>query len=270
MVTPHADQPDLTGRRILVCRPEPEAGRLARAFQSAGAQVRILPLIDREPLPETPEGRTTILNLDQFTHVIAVSPYAARRLLEEIDHWWPQTPIGIRWYAVGAGTAAVLAGHGLSVRRPAHGWTSEALLQLPSLARPAGEPVLLARGEDGRELIRQTLESRGARVTVLPLYRRFCPEYSPEQIKLVLGEFSPEVIVALSGETLNNLIALCAKSGHNLYDRLLIVPAERVAQTARQAGFEKPCVPGSLADNDIVATVAAQLYGENGGAAKKT
>ncbi|WP_372986478.1 uroporphyrinogen-III synthase [Marinobacter sp.] len=270
MVTPHADYPDLTGRRVLICRPEPEAGRLARAFESAGAEVRVLPLIDREPLPETPENRTTVLNLDQFTHVIAVSPYAARRLLEEIDTWWPQIPMGIRWYAVGAGTAAVLAGHGLSVRRPASGWTSEALLELPSLARPNGEQVLIARGEDGRELIRQTLESRGARVTVLPLYRRFCPDYSQEEVNLALGQFAPEVIVALSGETLNNLIALCAKSGHNLYDRLLIVPAERVAQTAREAGFERPCVPGSLADNDIVATVAAQLYGRNGGAANKT
>lgn len=270
MVTPHADQPDLSGRRILVCRPEPEARRLARAFESAGAEVRILPLIDREPLPETPESRTTVLNLDQFTHVIAVSPYAARRLLEEIDTWWPQIPMGIRWYAVGAGTAAVLAGHGLSVRRPADGWTSEALLKLPSLAHPDGERVLLARGEEGRELIRQTLESRGARVTVLPLYRRLCPYHSPERVNLAFGEFQPEVIVALSGETLNNLIALCAKSGHNLYDRLLIVPAERVALAAREAGFERPCVPGSLADNDIVATVAAQLFGGNGGAANKT
>lgn len=270
MVTPRVDPPDLTGRRILICRPEPEAGRLARVFESAGAEVRILPLIDREPLPETPEKRTTILDLDQFTHVIAVSPYAARRLLEEIDNWWPQIPMGIRWYAVGAGTAAVLAEHGLSVRRPANGWTSEALLELPSLRQPVEERVLIARGEDGRELIRQTLESRGARVTVLPLYRRFCPDYSQDELNLALGEFAPEVIVALSGETLNNLIALCAKSGHNLYDRLLIVPAERVAHAARESGFENPCVPGSLADNDIVATVAAQLYGRNGGAAKET
>lgn len=264
----HQPEPDLNGRRILICRPEPEASRLASRFRAAGADVHILPLIDREPLPETPERRTLILSLDEFSHVIAVSPFAARLLLEEVDTWWPQVPMGIRWYGVGAGTAAVLAEHGLSPRRPPKGWTSEALLALPSLQNLQHERVLLARGETGRELIRETLEARGARVTLLPLYRRFRPDHAPERIRATLDTFAPEAIVALSGETLNNLIALCANSGHNLYDRLLIVPADRVAEQARAAGFRNPCIPGSLADNDIVATVAAQLAGRDGGSGK--
>lgn len=230
--------------------------------------MRTLPLIDREPLPETPERRTVVLSLDEFSRVIAVSPFAARLLLDEIDLWWPQIPMGIRWYGVGAGTAAVLAEHGLSPRRPPDGWNSEALLALPSLQNLQNERVLLARGESGRELIRKTLESRGARVTLLPLYRRFRPSHSSEQIRAVLDGFAPEAIVALSGETLDNLVALCANSSHNLYDRVLIVPADRVAKQARAAGFKHPCIPGSLADNDIVATVAAQLAGQDGGSGK--
>ncbi|MCM0614275.1 uroporphyrinogen-III synthase [Marinobacter sediminum] len=268
MATPRAKVPDLHGRRILICRPEPEASRLANCFRDAGAVARVLPLIEREPLPETPERRTLILDLDHFSHIITVSPYAARLLLEELDTWWPQIPSGIRWYAVGAGTASVLADYGLSTRKPVDGWTSEALLELPSLAQVRGERVLLVRGDNGRELIRQTLKDRGARVTILPLYRRSIPDYSPEEVGGILGDFAPEAIVALSGETLNNLIALCANSGHNLYDRLLIVPAERVAEQARAAGFRNPCTPGSLADNDIVATVAAQLTGRDGGSGK--
>ena len=71
--TQHAD---LRGRRVLICRPEPEASRLARAFEEVGAEVRLLPLMAREPLPETPEQRGILQELDNFTHVIAVSPYA--------------------------------------------------------------------------------------------------------------------------------------------------------------------------------------------------
>ena len=264
----HQPEPDLNGRRVLICRPEPEASRLASRFRAAGADVRILPLIDRQPLPETPERRTLILSLDEYAHIIAVSPFAARLLLDETDTWWPQMPMGIRWYGVGAGTAAVLAEHGLNPQMPPEGWTSEALLALPSLNNLQGERVLLARGETGRELIRETLESRGARVTPLPLYRRFCPDYPPEQVQATLETFAPEAIIVLSGETLNNLIALSANSSHNLYDRLLIVPADRVAEQARAAGFRNPCIPGSLADNDIVATVAAQLAGRDGGSGK--
>ena len=76
----------------------------------------------------------------------------------------------------GAGTAKALAEYGLSPRKPDDGWTSEALLKLPSLAQLNGERVLVARGEEGRELTRKTLEARGGRVTIMPLYRRFCPD----------------------------------------------------------------------------------------------
>ncbi|WP_417543099.1 uroporphyrinogen-III synthase [Marinobacter sp.] len=268
MAIPRTDSAFLTGRRVLICRPEPEASRLARQFQAAGAETHIFPLVAREPLPETPERRTIILSLDEFSHVIAVSPYAARLLLEELDTWWPQLPAGLNWYGVGAGTAKALAEYGVSPRKPDGGWTSEALLKLPSLAHFDGERVLVARGEEGRELTRRTLEARGARVTVMPLYRRFCPDYTPAQINTALGEFAPDAIIALSGETLNNLIALSANCSHNLYDRPVIVPARRIADQARKAGFNAPCIPGSLADNDIVDAVTEQLAGRDGDSGK--
>jgi len=259
---------ELRGRRVLICRPEPEASRLARVFEEAGAKVRILPLMAREPLPETPEQRSILQELDNFTHVIAVSPYAARRLLEEADHWWPQLPVGIHWYGVGAGTAAELSRHGLRPRRPAEGWTSEALLSLPSLQNLANEKVLLARGEHGREVIRETLEQRGARVTVLPLYRRFRPYYPSETIDEIFNGFRPEVIVALSGETLNNLMTTSPDHLQALYQTLLVVPAQRVADQAREAGFLNPFVPGGLADPDLVISVASRLAPEAGNTGK--
>lgn len=264
MVTLPTESCKLAGRRVLICRPEPEASRLARQFQAAGAEAHVFPLVEREPLPETPERRSTILSLDEFSHVIAVSPYAARLLLDELDIWWPQLPVGLYWYGVGAGTAKALAEYGLNPRKPDEGWTSEALLKLPSLAHFEGERVLVARGEEGRELTRKTLEARGARVTVMPLYRRFCPNYTSAQIHNALKTFAPDAIIALSGETLNNLIALCSNCSHNLYDSPVIVPARRIADQARAAGFNAPCIPESLADNDIVAAVAEQLTGRDG------
>jgi uroporphyrinogen-III synthase len=263
-----AQKKSLCSRRILICRPEPEASRLAQVFREAGADVRLLPLMAREPLPETPEQRTTLQELDNFTHVIAVSPYAARRLFEEIDHWWPQLPMGIQWYGVGAGTAAELARHGLRPRKPAGGWTSEALLALPSLQSLNNEKVLLARGEHGRELIRQTLEERGARVTALPLYRRFRPYYPEEQINNIFRGFRPEVIIALSGETLNNLIATDPDNLDALHQALLVVPAERVADQARNAGFGYPFVPEGLADQELVTSVASRLMPQAGNTGK--
>jgi len=271
MATPHADRNSqalpLQGRRILICRPEPEAQRLAQAFQAAGAEVRQMPLVAREPLPETPERRAILQDLDSFSHIIAVSPYTASLLLEEIEHWWPQIPMGIHWYGVGSGTAGVFARHGLKPRKPASGWTSEALLTMPTLKNLSNEKVLLARGENGRELIRQTLEQRGARITVLPLYRRFRPYYAANELQDNFAVFQPEVIIALSGETLNNLIDVGSSFQQTLQEALLVVPAERVSEQARNSGFRNVLVPEGLADQDLVTSVASwfmQGAGDNG------
>lgn len=252
----------LAGRRVLVCRPQPEASRLADLFRDHGADCRVLPALERHPLPETPEARTTIKNLDLFQHVIAVSPYAAGQLLERADVWWPQLPAGLNWYGVGRGTAAVLAAGGLSPIIPATGVTSEALLAHPELLTIRGHKVLIARGEQGRELIRDTLMSRGAEVTLLPLYRRSMPDYSDNDLQQLLGDFQPEVVVTLSGETLNNFIALSENSGHNYTQSLLLVPVQRVAEQAARAGFSRYCIPHSLQDEAIVETIAEAIARE--------
>lgn len=251
------NKPPLANVRVLICRPEPEASRLADAFRLAGAHSRTLPVMERVPLPETPEQRQVVLDLDLYQHVIAVSPYAARQLLDRVDAWWPQFPTGIRWYGVGASTAAVLETAGLTPEHPADGFTSEALLALPSLQQLKHEKVLLARGDQGRELIRETLMERGASVTVLPLYRRQPANPSREQLTDSLDRFQPGVIVALSGETLNNFIALSNNSSHNWRKSLLLVPTERVARQARDAGFARVICASGMADEDIVNRVIA-------------
>ncbi len=218
-----------------------------------------MPLLVREPLPETPEQRTLLQELDNFSHVIAVSPFAARLLLDHIDTWWPQTPLGIQWYGVGSGTSSVFARNGLKARQPKQGWTSEALLELPSLQNLAGDKVLLARGEQGRELIRQTLEQRGAKVSVMPLYRRAQPYYPPKQVDEIFGDFRPEVVIALSGETLNNLNELAPDYHPDLHRALVVVPAERVAQQAEKAGFRNLIVPEGLDDQTLITSVASKL-----------
>ncbi|MEX0605088.1 MAG: uroporphyrinogen-III synthase [Marinobacter sp.] len=249
----------LAGRRILVCRPKPESHRLSEYLRQAGAVVKEFPLLERQRLEETPAQRTLIQNLDQFAHVIAVSPFAAQLLLERLDIWWPQPPVGIKWYGVGAATAETLTSGGIKSQAPATGFTSEHLLELPDLATLAGERILLARGEQGRELLRDTLTQRGADVTELALYRRDCPTYSNAQREDALGTFSPEVIITLSGETLNNLVALSQNTNHNLKQQLLVVPAERVAQQARNAGFKWISLPAALDDNAILTCITEQL-----------
>ena len=219
----------------------------------------MLPMLERQPITDDPSIRTRILDIDQFNHVIAVSPYAAGLLIDWLDTLWPQTPSGILWYGVGAGTAAVLAGSGLEARQPTDGYNSEALLNLPDLAQLEHQKVLIVRGEQGRDLLPEVLRARGAGVTLLALYRRFAPEHDDAATRHSLTAFDPEVVVTLSGETLNNLVCLSNNTNHNLKNCLMVVPVKRIADQAYEAGLRQTCIPESLADDDVVAAIAHRL-----------
>ncbi|MDX1589958.1 MAG: uroporphyrinogen-III synthase [Oleiphilaceae bacterium] len=257
MVT-HRSDPDLNGIRVLVCRPQPRADELCRELADFGARTRALPMMEIEPLPLTGERRSVLLDLDHYQHVICVSPTAAERLIEEMDQWWPQWPLGIQWWGVGSGTARILRQAGLDCRSPQSGHNSEALLAQPALSGESlrHSRVLIVGGEGGRGLLAETLGRRAERQDSLILYRRRCPDYCPQVLQAHFGAFDPQALITLSGETLNNLMRLVQNTPFRLHQRQLIVPVERVAAQARQAGFTDVRVPSGLTAQAIAGCIA--------------
>lgn len=246
----------LDGLRVLLCRPQGQNQPLQETLESAGAETRALPMLDIEPLPETPEQRALIQQLDAYSRIVVVSPNAARVFLELADTWWPQWPTGIEWFAVGQATAELLEAAGLHCHRPDNGHTSEDLLQQPLLQRLDEQRCLVCKGEGGRPLLSDSLRQRGARVDELTLYRRQAIHWPESRLHEDLVAFDPQVILALSVETLNNLIALGQNTDHTLYRRALLVPAERVAAKARDIGFSTVLVPAHLTPEAMLDTLA--------------
>lgn len=242
----------LDGWRVLICRPQPEGDRLARVLERHGAATRSLPLLERRPVPDSPERRTLIQELDRYQHVFAVSPGAARAFIEAADDWWPQWPIQLQWYGVGQGTADVLREAGLPVTTPDRGNTSEDLLALDALQTLAGDRILIAKGRGGRGVLSSTLSERGGRVDELILYERVPIAHNEETLRNDLNDFDPQAMVVLSVETLNNLVSLGKNTDAALWQRTLLVPATRVAEKAREAGFQRVVVPESV-DHDGIA-----------------
>lgn len=245
MAMSHAETA-LAGLRVLVCRPEPKASALCAELARRGAQARALPMLEIRPLAESAADRALIQDLDQFRHVVIASPIAADLALERFEAWWPQWPTGQDWYAVGPGTAERLARAGLHCATPAQGHDSENLLKLHGLQHIKDDRVLICSGRGGRMLLAEMLGGRGARVDRLALYERMMPDYPAARIEADLTRFDPQAIVALSGETLNNLLRLGQNKDAGLRQRLVVVPTERVAAQARQAGFARARVPPAL------------------------
>lgn len=227
----------MTNGTVLVTRPKGTEASLVDALEAAGYRAVCFPVMAIEALPEQdPAAKARILDLDHYRHVIAISSNAAALAVAWIDRFWPQLPIGVLWYAIGASTAARMREYGIDCVAAAGAMNSEALLEEPGLQSLAGEKVLIFRGVGGREYLAQRLRDRGASVDYCELYRRVVPECGQGELERVINAHQVDILSATSVESLDNLLAL-SNSQAELRNKTLLVPGQRVADAARAAGF---------------------------------
>lgn len=219
-------------QRILVIRPSRQADQFIALLEQAGAQVCHTPVMSIEPIVDGQSIKNLILEVDNFDKAICVSGNAAELAIEWLDRYWPMQPVGIEFFAVGQQTAQILGAADIAALSPRGRQNSEALLALPELQDLSGQRVIVFRGRGGREILRDTLIERGARVDYCELYERVI---NPEQVLLAREQLQQtDCLVAHSGELLT---ALGEQSGEPGADTVVVVPSERVAEIARELGY---------------------------------
>ncbi|PTY38212.1 hypothetical protein BGP77_17365 [Saccharospirillum sp. MSK14-1] len=158
--------------RLLLPKPETDWSRWRDGLAGLDIDLHLVDPWRLTTLEETPAQRSLWLELDQFSGVICVSRRAAEALTDALDRYWPMPPVRLHWLCNGPATASVLAQAHLSAEFPVTANTAEAVLTLPSTREVAGQKWLVVKGEGGRSVFAQTLQSRGADVTEMTVYRR--------------------------------------------------------------------------------------------------
>ncbi len=241
----------LQGLHILNTRPQHQAASLSALLRSAGAVVSELPLIAIRPRALLPEEERLLLDLDRYDAVFFVSANAARYGLDAVANSWPQWPHRLPAYAVGEGTASVLREAGLTVHLPLQA-DSEGLLAMPEWQSPAGQKVLLMRGDGGRELLRNTLQSRGVAVDVLALYHRDLPENAAHDFARLAA---PDVVVLTSPDALRHWQQV---AGESALLPLWLVVSPRLRVLAEAAGA-RVCEAPAADEKSLLAALSACL-----------
>ena len=247
---------ELGGVGVLITRPAGQSGRVAELIHASGGEPILFPAMRIEPLPDI--DRTVALNdLQQFALVIFVSPNAVRVAMPHIVRNGG-LPAHAKVAAVGPGTAAELKKTGVrDIISPQEGFDSEALIrQLSSL--PLGSSrALVIRGQGGRELLGETLRSRGAIVEYLECYRRITPDRDMEELLPLWRSGDLKACIATSSTIVTNLCAMAGEAGRPwLLGTPFFVSHPRVAVTAFSRGVQRVFVAGN-GDEALVAGLEA-------------
>lgn len=274
------------GRRVLVTRPSLQAGPLVKAIEDDGWSAVQLPMLEIACQSEPLELIPLVSLLHDLTHIdlaIFVSTNAvscAASVLADAGIPWPGQ---LKCIAIGPATTAAIGEQGwplLDASVPTSGagpppHDSEALLERLESISLAGRHIYLFSGIDGRQLIEHALVARAAKVTRIETYRRVRPSYSNTEFRTIIDQFlslasaypscTPNtkrhngaaligverVMLFASAETVNNFCWYAQQSQRQsaIQDVLAIVPTERVAQQARQAGLCNLHVAGNASQD---------------------
>ena len=263
---------------VVITRPLAQARPLAARVAALGRQVELLPLLEIEVLPEPAALLAALARLcaprPGYALVAFVSPNAIDAAFAHIRQW----PAGVRLAVLGEGSRAALAAHGVtpdtvdivSPADSAHS-DSEHLLQTLDLAALRGRPVLIVRGESGRELMADGLRAAGALVDVVPAYRRSVPALTPPlaaTLRRLLSQQNDWIVT--SSEALRGLCGLLAQLDAQhpdatqqnsvvlMQQQHLIIPHARIAETANNLGFSRLTLTGS-GDERLLAALQSRL-----------
>lgn len=245
----------LEGCAVMVTRPQEQAANLIGEIEKRGGTVVHAPMIVIQPVA-TPAAARALEALDSYHVVIFISRNAAehglRRIKEAKKALRAQTV-----YAVGVGTAARLRELGIrTVLAPKSEFSSEGLLKMPGLsaAEISGRRVLIIRGVGGRELLSQSLQSRGAEVDYCEVYERVVPSTRLTDVLKKCGVAAPDIAIITSPEALTNLAEKIDQEGLDImYDVPLMVAGERTAQEVERLGFTlEPVMVDNPGDRSII------------------
>ena len=243
------DNQRLENLHILITRPQAQAQPWAAQLQALGAQVSLQPMMSIAPLEDTTSTRDItrhVLAFAEYQKAIFVSQNAVHYGMQWLDQYWPQLPIDVQFFAIGQATAKALnrsiGGGDTDASYMAHTSTSamnsEALLAHPGLANIDGEKILIFRGKGGRTVLAEQLTARGARVEYCELYERQAPLEKQILAMEYRHTLRQAIVTVHSGETLENMCRMM--NGDDLQwlqQQPIVLPSQRVAEQAKQAGF---------------------------------
>jgi uroporphyrinogen III methyltransferase/synthase len=224
----------LHGRRVVVTRARAQASGLAATLRALGAEVVELPAIRIEPRLDAPEVRDAVAALHSYALVCLTSPNGVALLFEAMAAQGrdARALANATVAAIGPGTAAALAEHGVIADLVPERFVAESLVEALAGVAIEGRPVLIARAAEARGVLPEALAERGAEVDDVALYETVREEPDPAAIEAAA---TADYVTFTSSSTVRNLLAAVGDRFPTSARIVSIGPI--TSETARDAGL---------------------------------
>jgi uroporphyrinogen-III synthase len=241
------------GLNIVVTRPREQAAELQQRIEQLGGNVILFPLLEIEPVPDLDMLQDAVARLRDFDLAIFISPNAVKYGMAAIQSAG-EMPKGLRIATVGQSSAIALRDAGVNdIIVPLDRSDSEALLEMPQLQNVNHWKIVIFRGDGGRDLLGDTLKTRGAEVEYVTCYRRNKPALD---IATLLSR-KPDAITISSSEALTYLRdVLNEAEQRHILAVPLFVPHSRIAEKAQKLGWQK-VIQTASGDDGVVSGLVA-------------
>jgi uroporphyrinogen-III synthase len=229
----------LAGLRIVVTRPEDQAGELCDGLRARGAEPVFFPVIAiAAPQPGGP--------LDQAIAHLPDYDWAIFTSVNGVEHFWarlaeaarladgelPSAPLSrAKIAAIGPKTAEALRARGVKVGLVPGEYRAEAILD--EIGDVRGERVLLPRADIARPELADGLRARGARVDEVPAYHTVPGNPPPAAFEALRA--GVDVVTFTSSSTVRHFVALTHPLDYG--DPLIACIGPVTADTARELGL---------------------------------
>lgn len=240
----------LFGTTVVVTRARRQASELEHLCLALGADVTRCPTVRVEP-------RTDWEAIDAEVGDLAGYGWAVFTSANAVDCFWQwlgargkdsRALAGMRIVAVGAATAAALAGKGITADLVPSEYRQEGIAEMLTLYDLRGERVLLPGAEQMRSLLSEALRARGASVRATALYRTV-PDARAEDAERVQQAVDRGrcVLSFASSSAVRNFVAVMGEGWPARYATRVTVacigPLTR--KTAEEVGFRVAVEPAT-------------------------
>ena len=204
------------------------------------------------------ETRADLVDALGCTYVVFTSPDAVRAA-HRVQTFAPKQDH--HFFGVGEGTRRALQRAGVADARAPTRMDSEGLMSLPEMvALRRGDRVGLVTAPGGRGEIAKQLQARGVQVIRADVYERqvvIISRAAWQRLQQTLGDAASLHVLALSsGEAFTEWLAQCpAELSKPLRMIDIVASSERLANLAREHGFDRIAIAESARPHDLIAAI---------------